>query len=152
MIHGFRPVTAPDTRVLILGTIPGRESLVRNQYYANSQNAFWFIAGRLLEIPPGLVYEARLALLANAKVALWDVLASAKLEGSLDSSTVRGSEKPNDFATFYKQHPAIRAVYFNGDASETLYRRLVLSSVWEGMSSLLLALVHSTCPTNTNFT
>jgi hypoxanthine-DNA glycosylase len=152
MIHGFRPVAAPDARVLILGTIPGRESLVQNQYYANSHNAFWFIAGRLLEIPPGLAYEARLARLANAKVALWDVLASAKREGGLDSSIVRGSEKPNDFATFYRRHPAIRAVYFNGGASETLYRRLVLSSLPEDRSSLRLTRLPSTSPANTHFT
>lgn len=152
MIHGFKPVAAPDARVLILGTLPGRESLDRNQYYANSHNAFWFIAEQLLEIPPGLVYKARLALLANAKVALWDVLASAKREGGLDSSIVRGSEKPNDFATFYRRYPAIRAVYFNGSASETLYRRLVLSSLSEAQCSLRLARLPSTSPANTHFT
>ena len=152
MIYGFRPVAAPDARVLILGTLPGQESLDRNQYYANSHNAFWFIAERLLEIRPGLAYEARLALLANAEVALWDVLASAKREGGLDSSIVRGSEKPNDFATFYKQHSAIRAVYFNGGASETLYRHLVLSSLSEDQSSLRLIRLPSTSPANTHFT
>ena len=47
MIHGFKPATSPDARVLILGAIPGLEALVRNRYYANSHNAFRFIAGRV---------------------------------------------------------------------------------------------------------
>ena len=57
----FPPVVAPDTRVLVLGSLPGERSLAARRYYAHPQNAFWrlvgAVAGRELAAPP---YPARL--------------------------------------------------------------------------------------------
>jgi TDG/mug DNA glycosylase family protein len=126
MIRGFDPIAARDARVLVLGTIPGRQSLAMGQYYANPQNAFWFIMKRLLQAKAELNYERRVALLTSAGIALWDVLLSAERDRSVDSAIVSGSEIANDFNTFFALHNRIRAVFFNGAKAEALFRRFVL--------------------------
>ena len=57
---------------------------------------------------------------------MWDVLAAAERPGSLDSSIVHASALANDFAAFFRAHPRIRRVFFNGRKAEELYRRFVL--------------------------
>jgi TDG/mug DNA glycosylase family protein len=44
---GFKPVIAVGPKVLVLGSMPGEESLFRHEYYGNARNAFWEIMGRL---------------------------------------------------------------------------------------------------------
>ena len=115
MIHSFDPIAAPDARVLVLGTIPGRRSLEAGEYYAHPQNAFWFIMESLFAARTGMDYAARTALLRGAQVALWDMLQAADRIGSLDSAIAPGSETPNDLAGFFVRHPAIHTIFFNGD-------------------------------------
>ncbi len=74
LIEGFGPISRPDATRLILGTIPGRESLEKGQYYAYSRNAFWFIIESLLSNKSVSDYSLRKNLLIQAKIALWAVL------------------------------------------------------------------------------
>lgn len=37
----FLPVVNDDSKILILGSMPGIKSLNEQQYYAHSQNKFW---------------------------------------------------------------------------------------------------------------
>ncbi len=92
---GFPPVSSPSARVLVLGSLPGRLSLERGEYYANPQNAFWkIIAARTLDLPPD--YAGRVAVLIEQHIALWDVLAAATRSGSLDAA-IRKDAIPNNF-------------------------------------------------------
>jgi double-stranded uracil-DNA glycosylase len=86
MHHCFPPVTRADTRLLVLGSLPGRASLAAGRYYANPRNLFWRLIGAAIgrEIEP-LAYDARLAALLDAKLGLWDTVASAERPGSLDA-------------------------------------------------------------------
>lgn len=112
----FPPVVAPDTRVLVLGSLPGERSLAAQRYYAHPQNRFWHLIGRVIGRPlEPLDYEARLAALLEAKVGLWDTVASAHRTGSLDAA-IREAEH-NPLATLAASLPNLRAVGFNGATS-----------------------------------
>jgi hypoxanthine-DNA glycosylase len=122
---GFPPVAARDARLLILGSLPGALSLARGEYYAQPRNAFWPIMGRLVGAAPELPYAERLDRLRAAGIALWDVCASGFRPGSLDAAIRRDSVVPNDFAVFFRAHPGIGAVCFNGATAADLFTRLV---------------------------
>jgi hypoxanthine-DNA glycosylase len=124
-IQSFPPIATPAARVLILGTMPGRESLRARQYYAHPQNAFWRIVGELLGFEPALDYAARTDRVRTAGIAVWDVLRSCTRTGSLDAAIEAASAVPNDFGTFLAAHPQIRRICFNGATAEALFAKHV---------------------------
>lgn len=123
--QGFPPLepAAGTARILILGSLPGRESLARSQYYAHPRNAFWPLMGDLLGVSPGLPYAERSALLTSRGVAVWDVLRAARRPGSLDSRIERASETANDLAGLLARHPDLALIAFNGATAAALFRR-----------------------------
>jgi hypoxanthine-DNA glycosylase len=145
---GFAPLAAPDARILVLGTLPGPQSLQAHQYYAHPRNAFWPIFAALLA--PFLDdYAARVRALTNAGVAVWDVLAEAPREGALDSRIQRTRAKPNDFEAFFSAHPQVRVVLFNGAEAARLYHRFVMPALPPARQGLALEVLPSTSPTRT---
>ena len=123
MADCFEPVERSDARVLVLGSVPGVVSIEQQRYYAHGRNAFWPLMERLLGDGSSLDYPARLELLMDSGVALWDVLASATREGSLDSSIISGSEVPNDIVGFLDSHPYITHIFFNGAKASMSFQR-----------------------------
>jgi hypoxanthine-DNA glycosylase len=112
----FPPVVAPDTRVLILGSLPGERSLAERRYYAHPQNSFWRLVGGVIGVElEALEYGARLEALLAARIGLWDTVASATRMGSLDAS-IREAEH-NPIAGLAATLPELRAVAFNGAKS-----------------------------------
>jgi double-stranded uracil-DNA glycosylase len=143
---GFKPVAGADSRVLILGTLPGPVSLEKRQYYAQSRNAFWPIMGELFGAGQELAYRERLQKLKSRSVALWDVCRSAYREGALDASIDPGSIVPNDLAGFLRTHTTIRLICFNGQTAARLYRQLVLPGLPETLRDIRCATLPSTSP------
>lgn len=122
-IHSFAPIEDSTASVLILGSMPGKESLRAGQYYAHPRNAFWPIMGDLIGAKPTLPYESRTQLLKTAGIALWDVLASCTRHSSADSDI--DAALSNDFETFFLSHPHITHVFFNGAIAEKYFHKLV---------------------------
>lgn len=120
-------VLPPDTRLLVLGSMPGAASLAAQQYYAHPRNAFWPIMGQLFDFTTDLPYPQRLMQLQAQGIGLWDVLQSCERQGSLDSA-IR-AETPNDFASLLQQQPQIRALAFNGAKAAQSFRKLVLPTL-----------------------
>ncbi len=119
----------PTARILILGSIPGRESLRAERYYAHPRNQFWPIMSALLGFASDLPYAERLQALRTHGIALWDVMHSCQRAGSLDASIQSDTVQANDFAAFFQTHPAIAAVYFNGATAQTAYTQHVLPTL-----------------------
>jgi double-stranded uracil-DNA glycosylase len=153
LVRGFEAIETKDAKVLILGTIPGQESLRVMQYYADKKNSFWFIMGRLFGANPNSSYGERVEILRKSGLALWDALASAERIGSKDNKIVPGSEIPNDFCRFFEQHTVVLCVFFNGRYAEKLFRKLVLPNLpGQTCSFLKLRRLPSTSGTNTHLT
>jgi hypoxanthine-DNA glycosylase len=143
-VRCFPPIARRDARVLILGSMPGAASLAAGQYYAHPRNAFWPILGDLLGFDPAAPYRKRVQALKNARIAVWDVLHGCVRAGSLDSAIERDSEIANDFATFFRRHPRIAHVFFNGARAEQAFRRHALPGL--GAAGLRFARLPSTSP------
>ncbi len=120
----FPPVAAADARVLILGSLPGERSLAAQRYYAHPQNQFWQLLAPLIGVDlPTLDYDARLAAVQSAGIALWDVVATATRSGSTDAA-IR-DPAANDLAALVDRLPQLRAVAFNGGTALRLGRPLL---------------------------
>ena len=118
----FPPHVAPDTRLLILGSLPGVRSLAEQQYYAHPTNQFWRLLGAVIGQPlADLPYADRLAALREAKVGLWDVIRSAERHMSSDSQ-IREAEA-HDLAALIADLPDLRMIAFNGGKAAAIGRK-----------------------------
>ena len=113
---GLPPIARSDARLFILGSLPGDASLAAQQYYAHPRNQFW----RLLDAAIGerlqnLPYDQRLHRLADRRVGLWDVIASATRRGSLDQA-IREAQH-NRIEHLLHDFPNLRAIAFNGSTA-----------------------------------
>ncbi|MCR5862240.1 DNA-deoxyinosine glycosylase [Flavobacterium sp. J372] len=123
MKQAFKPVADNDSKIIILGTMPGEKSLELQQYYGNRGNHFWKIIFEVLGESFSADYAERINLLHKYKIALWDVLKYCEREGSLDSNIK--NEVPNDFEAFYAMHPQIKHVFFSSKNAAAYYDRYV---------------------------
>jgi len=112
--RAFDPVVDANTRLLILGSLPGEASLAAGQYYAHPRNGFWRLVGAAVGRPDlaDLPYETRLDVLRANGVGLWDVIAEAVRVGSLDTAIRLPVHA--DLKTLIASLPQLRAVAFNG--------------------------------------
>ena len=143
---GFSPVANPDARILILGTLPGKVSLERHQYYAQPRNTFWKIMERLCGTPEHAEYEERIRMFLDHRMALWDVCAEAVRQGSLDTNIQPSTILANDFNSFLATHDQITLVCFNGSRAGKLFRRDALPTLSHSFSKLRYEVLPSTSP------
>lgn len=115
-IRCFKPLMTESSQLLVLGSIPGVKSLKQAEYYAHPSNQFW----RILKAYAGWEgsvesYPEKQKILSQAKIALWDVLASCDREGSLDSA-IR-EPKFNNLKSFCKKNPKVSFIVLNGSSA-----------------------------------
>lgn len=144
----FKASINKESRILILGSMPGVKSLMAQEYYAHPQNRFWKIMSILCEDNlVGIPYPEKLSLLLKNKIALWDVIANCSREGSLDSAIE--NEKPNDIRALLKKYPNIRLIGLNGmkaySAFNKYFKDIAVSDKYE------IYKLPSTSPANAKF-
>jgi len=122
----FSPIVDENSKILILGTMPGNKSLQLIQYYANPTNQFWKIISLITGGNFNTEYEIKKRVLLKYHIAIWDVLMHCEREGSLDVNI--SDEVPNDFKIFFSKYPNIKAVFFNGSKAADLFGKYNLAS------------------------
>jgi hypoxanthine-DNA glycosylase len=148
LLTGLPAAIPSNARLLILGSMPGAESLRRGEYYAHPRNLFWDVIEAAYAIPRALPYAERLARLGRCRIALWDVAARCRRPGSLDVAIETASVEPNDFAALFDAHPALINVCFNGQKAAALFRKLVLPRLGPAQARLAYHALPSTSPAN----
>lgn len=115
---GLAPWVGENPKVLILGSLPGDESIKKQAYYASPHNHFYKI---MHDIFPNEDNVPDKEFILSHHIALWDMLHSAEREGSLDSN-IKG-EIPNDIQSFLNEHPTIHTVIVNGKSKKNYISR-----------------------------
>lgn len=122
MITSFAYFVNKNTKILILGTIPGIASLEKQEYYGNPRNHFWKIIYTFFKqdyIP--LLFKEKITFLQSHKIGLWDVLQKCERQGSLDINIKNQIE--NDFDSLFKKYKNIDTIIFNGKESHRFFFR-----------------------------
>ncbi len=139
---GFDPVVDNNSRILVLGTFPGNESLRKHEYYANPRNLFWPMMFFQTNSKPVLAYDEKILTIQKHGIAIWDVCKACLRDGSLDSKI--SEETPNNISAFLAKYPGIKAIAFNGQKAAELFQKHF--GILEGITLFNLP---STSPANT---
>ena len=115
-LHGLAPILDADTRLIVLGSFPGRASLRAQRYYAHPQNQVWKILGALWGLPlHDMNYTEKTDVLRAHGLGVWDVYAACEREGSLDSAIA--NPQLNDLTGLKTRCPRLQAFAHNGGES-----------------------------------
>ena len=115
-LHGLAPILDANTRLIVLGSFPGRASLRAQRYYAHPQNQFWKILGTLWGLPlHDMNYTEKTDALRAHGLGVWDVYATCEREGSLDSA-IKNAQL-NDLNGLKTRCPRLQGFAHNGGES-----------------------------------
>ena len=119
--HNFPPLFAPDSRALILGSIPSPKSREQAFFYGHPQNRFWPVLAAVFGEPAPQTIEDKRSLALRHRIAMWDTLAACDICGASDTS-IR-NPVPNDLPWLIAQ-TQVRAVFCTGTTSYKYYKKL----------------------------
>lgn len=119
----FEAKISKDSKVLILGSMPGVKSLEASEYYAHPYNRFWKVMGELCNVKElaSMSYDKKVQTLLDNNFALWDVIGFCKREGSLDSNIK--NEIPNDISGLLKKYPKVKVICLNGGKAFSAFKK-----------------------------
>ena len=117
---GLEPWVGGEPKVLILGSLPGDESIKQQAYYANKRNAFWKIMRTLYN---NNTETDNKKFIISCGIALWDCVHSAIRKGSLDSAIKDDSVVANDIRGLIAKYPTINTIILNGGKAEKFYNK-----------------------------
>lgn len=141
--QSFAPIVNRESKILLLGSMPGVRSLQRKEYYAHPQNRFWRLLALLFNEPEPCNYAAKKEMLLRHHIALWDTLGLCEREGSLDSNIK--NEVPNAIPELLGEHPSINAVFCNGSKAAGAFKKYFAKQLPKNVHVFYL---HSTSPAN----
>lgn len=143
MLQCFPPEINKNTKIMVIGTMPGKESLRQQQYYAYERNAFWKIVSELFNNAQAFAdYQQKLNCLLENGIGLWDSLQYCERETSLDSDIK--NEQPNDFETLLKENPQVALLLFNGQKAFKFFKQFHQ----ELLNNIRYEILPSTSPAN----
>ena len=128
---GLEPWVGGEPKVLILGSLPGDESIKQQAYYANKRNAFWKIMRALYN---NNIETDNKKFIISCGIALWDCVHSAIRKGSLDSAIKDDSVVANDIRGLIAKYPTINTIILNGGTAEKINSSEEVEEVKESFS------------------
>lgn len=143
MIESFTFIANQQTKILIIGSMPGIASLRAQEYYAHPQNLFWKFVFKAYNIDYNFpTYDEKIAVLLSHCLGLWDVVKNCAREGSLDSNIKEAV--PNDFHVLINTYTNIFKFLFNGKKAFELFKKFYP----ELLNQKQYAVLPSTSPAN----
>lgn len=125
--EGLLPWVGKSPKVLILGSMPGDESIRQQVYYSNiSHNSFWKIMYSLFQ-KEGT--QNNKEFITSHYIALWDCVQSGVRKGSVDNGFDDRSVVPNDLEAFLTKYPTIKTIVLNGKGKPAKYYRRFFSNI-----------------------
>lgn len=121
-IRCFEPIIFEDSRVLLIGTLPGKKSLETGFYYAGKSNYFWKFLSYYAGVPFPVTKQQKIELLKTTKVAVWDVYATGDRSESSKDKDIRNGIL-NDIPKFLREHPSIIKVGASGEHAYQIVKR-----------------------------
>lgn len=137
---GFSPVFDDDSRILVLGSFPSVKSREQAFYYGNKQNRFWKVLSEFYGAKADTI-DDKIKLCLNNRIALWDIVASCRIQGSMDSD-IKDYELADLSVVLDKC--SIVKILCNGDKAYRLTK-----SVYDG--DVPVVKLPSTSPANVRF-
>lgn len=119
MKQSFPPITNKKIKILILGSLPGEESLKQQEYYAHPRNKFWKVIAVITKSESPVTYSDKLKMLELHNIGVWDLVHKADRIGRMDTAIKNAI--PNDLNNFIVKHPNIKIIAFNGLKAQALF-------------------------------
>lgn len=141
--HPFEPIFSSTSKVLILGSLPSVASREQAFYYGHPRNRFWKVLAEIFQDEVPISVDQKKNFLLKHHIALWDVIAKCKIQGSSDSSIKEAT--PNDLSLIFRQAP-IERVLCNGTTAYKLYHQFQ-----EPLTHLQAECLPSTSPANASW-
>lgn len=126
MFHSIPPVYNSESRILILGSFPSVRSRETGFFYGHPQNRFWKVISALFDLSEPQSIEEKKTLLLSKKIALWDVIASCDIVGSMDNAIKNAV--PNDISLILNTS-GIEKIILNGKTAEKYFKKYIGSSL-----------------------
>ena len=126
MLHSIPPVYNSESRILILGSFPSVRSRETGFFYGHPQNRFWKVISALFDLSEPQSIEEKKTLLLSKKIALWDVIASCDIVGSMDNAIKNAV--PNDISLILNTS-GIEKIILNGKTAEKYFKKYIGSSL-----------------------
>ncbi len=119
--HGFKPVIDKESKILILGSFPSVISREQNFYYMHKQNRFWKVLELIFNDNfTSSDIEEKKELLIKHRIAVYDVIESCDIIGSMDSSI--SNVIPANI-NYLISGTKIKEIYINGNKAYQLFMK-----------------------------
>jgi len=115
-IHPFEPFVPPNSKILLLGSFPGKESTRERRdddwFYGASRNQFW----KILELLYGITLQERAQkekLFYNLGIAVTDIIYSCDRlnDSNLDKNLVNRNYNKESVKKILEEEPIVRILF-----------------------------------------
>lgn len=115
-----------ETKIMIMGTAPGEESLNKQEYYASKSNRFWRVVFKALGLSEEKMpetYNSKVKCLLKNHIGLWDIYSEFERDGSTDKKI-----KNAVLNDLNKLNPSIKLIICNGKIPYTKMKMYVANT------------------------